>query len=27
VELGPTDEILERPKDPRTQQFITGRFG
>ena len=26
VELGPTEEILERPKDPRTQQFITGRF-
>jgi len=26
VELGPTDEILERPKDPLTQQFITGRF-
>jgi len=27
VELGPTAEILERPKDPRTEQFITGRFG
>jgi phosphate transport system ATP-binding protein len=26
VELGPTAEILERPKDPLTQQFITGRF-
>ena len=27
VEVGPTEEILERPKDPLTQQFITGRFG
>lgn len=26
VELGATEEILERPKDPLTQQFITGRF-
>jgi phosphate transport system ATP-binding protein len=27
VELGPTAEILERPRDPLTEQFITGRFG
>jgi phosphate transport system ATP-binding protein len=26
VELGATEEILERPKDKLTQQFITGRF-
>ncbi|HTT74046.1 MAG TPA: phosphate ABC transporter ATP-binding protein [Thermoplasmata archaeon] len=26
VELGPTADILERPRDPLTQQFITGRF-
>ncbi len=26
VELGPTADILERPKDPLTVQFITGRF-
>jgi phosphate transport system ATP-binding protein len=26
IEVGNTDEILERPKDPLTQQFITGRF-
>jgi phosphate transport system ATP-binding protein len=26
VEVGDTDDILERPKDPLTQQFITGRF-
>lgn len=27
VEVGPTADILERPKDPLTEQFITGRFG
>jgi len=27
VEVGPTGDILERPKDPLTEQFITGRFG
>jgi phosphate transport system ATP-binding protein len=27
VEIGPTAEILERPRDPLTEQFITGRFG
>jgi phosphate transport system ATP-binding protein len=26
VEVGPTAEVLERPKDPLTEQFITGRF-
>jgi len=26
VEVGPTAEILERPRDPLTEQFITGRF-
>jgi phosphate transport system ATP-binding protein len=26
VEEGETSAILERPKDPRTQQFITGRY-
>ncbi len=27
VELGPTDEIFTRPKDRRTEDYITGRFG
>jgi phosphate transport system ATP-binding protein len=27
VEVGPTAEILERPKEALTEQFITGRFG
>jgi phosphate transport system ATP-binding protein len=27
VEVGATGEVLERPKDPLTEQFITGRFG
>jgi phosphate transport system ATP-binding protein len=27
VEVGPTQDILERPRDPLTVQFITGRFG
>ena len=27
VEVGPTPEILERPREALTQQFITGRFG
>ncbi len=26
VEVGPTADILERPKDPRTEEFITGRY-
>jgi phosphate transport system ATP-binding protein len=27
VEFGPTPEIFTRPKDPRTEDYITGRFG
>jgi phosphate transport system ATP-binding protein len=27
VEYGPTEEIFIRPKDERTEQYITGRFG
>ncbi len=27
IESGPTGEIFTRPKDPRTEQYITGRFG
>ena len=27
VEVGPTAEILERPREKLTEQFITGRFG
>ncbi len=27
IEYGPTTEIFERPRDPRTEDFITGRFG
>lgn len=27
VEAGPTDEIFTNPKDTRTQDYITGRFG
>lgn len=27
VEVGPTDDIFNNPKDPRTQDYITGRFG
>ena len=27
VELGPTVEIFNRPKDSRTEDYITGRFG
>ncbi len=27
VEFGPTREIFTRPKDPRTEAYITGRFG
>ncbi|HTW77551.1 MAG TPA: phosphate ABC transporter ATP-binding protein [Thermoplasmata archaeon] len=26
IEVGPTADILERPRDPKTQEFITGRF-
>jgi len=27
VEVGPTEMIFERPNDPRTHDYITGRFG
>ena len=27
VENGPTNRIFTKPKDPRTEQYITGRFG
>ena len=27
VELGPTEQIFERPRDPRTDAYIRGRFG
>ncbi len=27
VEVGATDQIFIKPRDPRTQDYITGRFG
>jgi phosphate transport system ATP-binding protein len=27
VEYGPTEEIFTNPRDQRTQDYITGRFG
>ncbi|MCL6580661.1 MAG: phosphate ABC transporter ATP-binding protein PstB, partial [Firmicutes bacterium] len=27
IEFGPTEEIFTRPRDPRTEAYITGRFG
>src|SRR5690606_37703354 len=27
VEYGPTGQIFESPKDPRTEGYISGRFG
>ncbi|AVX21161.1 MULTISPECIES: phosphate ABC transporter ATP-binding protein PstB [Carboxydocella] len=27
IEFGPTDEIFTKPKDKRTEDYITGRFG
>ena len=27
IEKGPTEEIFSRPKDKRTEDYITGRFG
>lgn len=27
VEMGTTDDIFSRPKDKRTEDYITGRFG
>jgi phosphate transport system ATP-binding protein len=27
VEIGPTDEIFTKPSDPRTEEYVTGKFG
>jgi phosphate transport system ATP-binding protein len=27
VEYGPTRDIFQNPKDERTEQYISGRFG
>ncbi len=27
VEVAPTNEIFSRPKDKRTEDYVTGRFG
>ena len=27
VEYGKTDDIFDRPRDKRTEDYITGRFG
>jgi phosphate transport system ATP-binding protein len=27
VEHGPTDAMFERPQDPRTHDYVNGRFG
>jgi phosphate transport system ATP-binding protein len=27
IEVGPTEEIFSRPKDKRTENYVTGRFG
>jgi phosphate transport system ATP-binding protein len=27
VEYGPTEEMFSNPKDKRTEDYITGRFG
>jgi phosphate transport system ATP-binding protein len=27
VEHGPTEDLFERPKDPQTERYVTGRFG
>src|SRR5690606_41038711 len=27
AEMGPTDEIFTHPRDPRTEDYITGRVG
>jgi phosphate transport system ATP-binding protein len=27
VEIGPTDEIFTTPTDPRTEEYVTGKFG
>jgi phosphate transport system ATP-binding protein len=27
VEIGPTQEIFTNPKDSRTEEYVTGKFG
>jgi len=27
VEMGPTGQVFTNPQDPRTEAYITGRFG
>jgi phosphate transport system ATP-binding protein len=27
VEVGPTNDVFSQPKDKRTEDYITGRFG
>jgi phosphate transport system ATP-binding protein len=27
VEVGPTEQLFTRPRDRRTEEYITGRFG
>jgi phosphate transport system ATP-binding protein len=27
IEVGPTSEIFSRPRDTRTENYVTGRFG
>jgi phosphate transport system ATP-binding protein len=27
IEFAPTRELFNRPRDPRTEGYITGRFG
>jgi phosphate transport system ATP-binding protein len=27
VEVGPTQEIFTTPNDPRTEEYVTGKFG
>jgi phosphate transport system ATP-binding protein len=27
IEFGPTDDIFQNPRDKRTEDYITGKFG
>jgi phosphate transport system ATP-binding protein len=27
VEVGPTNDIFTKPSDPRTEEYVTGKFG
>jgi len=27
IEIGPTDEIFNKPSDSRTEEYVTGKFG